>query len=366
MEIICEKCGNRAMIPDEKIPDKPVKARCKKCGAEFTLSKPQNQSPPPADISKLPDGKLKVVCPNCNTGHVVDPEKIPKGKIKVKCRKCEEPFVFEAQRKAVPPPPHSDLPKGFLGIDEDSFAQSLKKEAVSANADIGASSVGLAEPILKKKPRDGYYIIDEDGNENGPLDIIALRNGVRVGTVGAETLIITPEGDNTVAGRMAELASAFDLLQKPEPEPTKEKVEDGLPKGAFALYVLAGAGVGLIFGLFFATLSAVIGPSFLPFATGDNISYSWKHAIMIIAVNLCFGMILGLMASILEATSKSGSSKRDEVPGTVGAVIGGLIGLIALLSDNTGMFGAIGMVVYAFVLAKSASVVRKKLTFSRA
>jgi hypothetical protein len=42
------------------------------------------------------------------------------------------------------------LPKGFLGIDEDSFAQSLKKEAVSANADIGASSVGLAEPILKK------------------------------------------------------------------------------------------------------------------------------------------------------------------------------------------------------------------------
>ena len=198
------------------------------------------------------------------------------------------------------------------------------------------------------------------------MDIIALRNGVRVGTVGAETLIITPEGDNTVAGRMAELASAFDLLQKPEPEPTKEKVEDGLPKGAFALYVLAGAGVGLIFGLFFATLSAVIGPSFLPFATGDNISYSWKHAIMIIAVNLCFGMILGLMASILEATSKSGSSKRDEVPGTVGAVIGGLIGLIALLSDNTGMFGAIGMVVYAFVLAKSASVVRKKLTFSRA
>ena len=379
MEITCDKCGNKAKIPDDKLPEKPVKVRCKKCGEEFVVAKPKPESVHEASVEKLADDKIKIECPNCKTAHIVNSTKLPEGKIKVKCKKCSEPFIFESpKRKKPPPPPKSELPKEFFEATENSFEKDLKitsdddfVEPVSTDAPLAETASqtlipnGLNVGTVKKKTRDGYYTIDEDGNEYGPLDLIALRNWVRAGQINDETIILTPDGDNTVASRMPELALAFERKEIPEENsPEVSKPHDFSWKD-FLTFILSGSGVGLVFGLGMAILAAVFGPRFLPFATISLADYTWGSALIIIVISLCMGLLISLLAAMIEAFSKEGGARGkshiDELQGAIGAVIGGIIGLVALLSNNTGMIGAIALVLYLYLMAIISNSTRKKL-----
>ena len=378
MEITCDKCGNKAIIPDDKMPDKPVKVRCKKCGGEFVVAKPEPKSVPEAPVEKLEDGKIKIQCPNCKTAHVVDSSKLPEGKIKVKCKKCSEPFIFESpRRKKPPPPPKSELPKEFFEASESNFEQDLTNKQDEDFEEEALNEAVVAPPIsqtlipnglnvgtVKKKTRDGYYTIDEDGNENGPLDLIALRNWVRTGHITAETIILTPDGSNTVVERMPELANVFERKEKPETPSTIASKPHDFSWKDFLIYLISGLGVGLVFGLAIAIAAAVFGPGFLPFASGTSLDYSWGNAMFIIAISVCMGLLISLMASVIDTFMKADSVNRshlDELQGAVGAVVGGIIGLVALLSNNTGMIGAIGLVLYLYLLAIIANSARKKV-----
>ncbi len=381
MEVTCDKCGNKAIIPDDKLPDKPVKVRCKKCGGEFVVAKPEPKSVPEASVEKLEDGKIKIDCPNCKTAHVVDSSKLPEGKIKVKCKKCTEPFIFESpRRKKPPPPPKAELPREFFETTESDFGGSLN-ETLDNDLDEGSLSEtpvanAPAQPLVpnglnmggvKKKTRDGYYTIDLEGNENGPLDLIALRNWVRTGHITAETIVLTPDGSNTVAERMPELSTAFEHREKLEAPPVKDTKPNVFSWKDFIVYLISGSGVGLVFGLAIAIIAAVFGPGFLPFASGTLPDYTWGNAMIIIAISVFMGLLISLMASVIEVFMKSDSASRshlDELQGAVGAVAGGIIGLVALMSNNSGMIGAIGLVLYLYLLAIFANSARKKILTS--
>lgn len=386
MEIICENCGNKAIVPEEKLPDKPVKITCKKCGASFTVSRPKKRGYPEATVEKLPNGKLKVKCPACETAHLVDPAKIPSGKIKGKCKKCGEPFIFEySKRRKPPPPPPPELSEEFFR-DTVAEIEETSGEANFANtADVGQTApedelgsgekerarepllpIGVnAHPKVKKKKREGYYIIDEEGNENGPLDIIMLRNWARSGQIESETLVLTPDGDNTVAGRIEELKAIFESIEKQQ-TPAMETQEAPYTIRDFGMYLAGGGAVGIIFGLVLAILAAIFGPGFIPFAEGGTAVYSWKSAGMILLINLIFGLFIGLTTSIIFAINKTNNPEKeyrhDEMPGIIGASAGGLIALIALLSNNAGMFGAIGLVLYLYVMGRLANFIRNRIS----
>ena len=116
MEIICDKCGTKAIVPDDKLPDKPVRIRCKSCGTVFLIKK-KKKTIPTAITKQFPDGRLKIQCPKCNTAHVVDPSKIPDKKIKVNCKKCGIDFVFEKLKQRKPPPP-PEINRDFRGLTD--------------------------------------------------------------------------------------------------------------------------------------------------------------------------------------------------------------------------------------------------------
>ncbi len=371
MEITCEKCGTKAIVPDEKLPDKPVKIRCKRCGTEFLIKKKKKKKTTTTAITEqLPDGRLKIQCPKCDTAYVVDPSRIPDGKIKVNCKKCGIDFVFEKpkQRKPPPPPP-PEINRVFGGLTDVNVGEKLTGEE---QGDLSGSNhreslipIGVqAKPVKKKKTRQGYYIIDEDGNESGPLDIIMLRNWVRNGQIERETIILTPEGDNTVAGRMPDLASIFESLSKPETEAT-EKRSFSFDRKDFKSFLLGGVIVGVVFGLVLSIIAALIGTGFMPFTDAGTQIYSWKKAVSIILTNLCFGLVVGLSISIIGAVNNSNPSRKAiglrELPGVVGASIGGLIAVYALLTNNAGVFGAIGLVLYLYLIARITTFVQEKL-----
>ncbi len=95
MEITCPKCGITTRVPDEKLPDGPVRVKCKSCGVSFTIQKPKrDDSPKLVEVQALSDGRAKVVCPNCKTGYVIDPAKLSAGKLQSKCKKCGTLFSF--------------------------------------------------------------------------------------------------------------------------------------------------------------------------------------------------------------------------------------------------------------------------------
>lgn len=55
MEIVCEGCNSKFVVPDEKIPkDKIVKIRCPKCGEKIVLE-PETKEKKPAATEGFPD-----------------------------------------------------------------------------------------------------------------------------------------------------------------------------------------------------------------------------------------------------------------------------------------------------------------------
>jgi len=95
MQIKCPECGISVEIPDEKLPDTPVKLTCKNCGYSFSFQKRKADSTiRNTEVKHLEDGSVKVICPSCNTEHIIDSSKLPIGEVKAKCRSCGARLTF--------------------------------------------------------------------------------------------------------------------------------------------------------------------------------------------------------------------------------------------------------------------------------
>ena len=95
MQIKCPECGISVEVSDERLPDTPVMLTCKNCGHSFSFQKRTVEAAiQHADIEQLDDGRVKVICPSCDSEHIIDSSKLPAGEVKAKCRSCGAQFTF--------------------------------------------------------------------------------------------------------------------------------------------------------------------------------------------------------------------------------------------------------------------------------
>jgi len=386
MEIICPKCGRKAQIPDNKLPDVPVNIRCKKCGTEFPVQKPEPDPEQEAVSEQLSDGRLKVRCPECNSAYVIDPNKMPSGIIKTKCHKCQNDFVFRIEKPPVQTPPLSEPPGAFPGFsDIDSKGMNeppksndtpieIEPEPEEPYADTDseiASRRGLLIPIGVKsqssqnsdKPT-GYFIIDEDSNVSGPFDILMLRNWVRSGQITEKTFIEMPDGGSSLAGKIPDLESTFEALKKIEVLPDKPPPQIPTLREFFG-GILSGALAGVVFGLALAIAAVIVGPKILPIVGGESENLKTIVVVLIVPIVVCLGGVIGLSISAIQAVNRTKDPSADvwnsEMAGALGASLGGILAIILLLSNNADIFVAFGTVIVLYLMSRGTTLVFKQL-----
>lgn len=86
--ITCPHCGAKRNTPREKLPLKPVNARCPECRQNFSFDPASSIA---ADPAKLHSPR-EVSCPHCGLPRAIPNNRQPNARATVSCRRCQRPF----------------------------------------------------------------------------------------------------------------------------------------------------------------------------------------------------------------------------------------------------------------------------------
>ncbi len=384
MEVICPKCGS--IVGISETDGKAITGlHCDNCG-DILLRDEKRPGGPALVISIiLGEGRIKLYCPECGAGYVVERAKLPDGKVKTTCKKCGCVFSFVANlNKPMQLRPSDEKDKSALESIATSIPDPFAEKTITddipplriepppkteIDEDVEPaydfSLTGII-PGKAKEPGEetSYGFIDEDGNVNGPLDIIVLRNWVRSGQIKRDYIILLPDGKRKTAGSVPELMQTFRAVSEKDVFPVKP-MQLAAPEKEFLYGIASGALAGAVFGVGLSLLTLVFGLKVLPVINEGGGSISFRGMLMLIVVTTVLGFIIGLLISLTHSINISNNTGKDvwtsDNTGLIGALLGGALGLIFLISGNAGILGSIGTVLVMYLLARTIILFHNRL-----